>query len=351
MDSALYAYLMVVCVCCACVDKLGPFFLHQHPQVPKFGNWESEENIPYTAYFDNARKGRKGGNMNPNDPQDNADRFSDHSHQEAELKGQKGPGAIRSKHKRHTSREDGELRGLSGSPLHPDTVPQNAAIDSSRQQYGGARSGSSTSESEAPKGPDALRPKDERRLSRDEGDLRRPTDSPVRHDTVGRRANVDSPHHCHGGTTAGDTPRRVTRQGGGSDRSIEHSPLHPHHQGRVGGKGIGVSSPSWERKGSSDGSHGLAPSTPGRSRLRSVTRGDETPDRSPAVPKFGDWNESDPASAEGFTHIFNRVREERQVGAGTKVPIMPTETSYSNGQKRYETDNSKGCCCFPWGRK
>ncbi|CAK9173717.1 unnamed protein product [Ilex paraguariensis] len=107
--------------------------------------------------------------------------------------------------------------------------------------------------------------------------------------------------------------------------------LNTHHNTHITREGLEVKavefllpSPSWERKDSSDCSHGLAPSTPGRSRLRSVTCGDETPDRSPAIPKFGEWNESDPASVEGFTHIFNRVREERQVGAGTKVLVMPT---------------------------
>lgn len=64
------------------------------------------------------------------------------------------------------------------------------------------------------------------------------------------------------------------------------------------------------------------------------------PDHGPAVPKFGDWDESDPAAAEGYTHIFNRVREEKQSGTG-KVPAITTETSYSNGQKQYGNDNQK----------
>nr|GEZ47692.1 hypothetical protein [Tanacetum cinerariifolium] len=39
--------------------------------VPKFGNWESDENVPYTVYFDSARKGKTGGKMiNPNDLQE-----------------------------------------------------------------------------------------------------------------------------------------------------------------------------------------------------------------------------------------------------------------------------------------
>lgn len=253
-------------------------------QVPKFGNWESEENVPYTAYFDNARKAKNGPKRNPDDPQDD-NKISDNipaTQQEAEPKSQKGPEAVISKHQRRMSREDGEMRGL--------------------------------------------------------------TDSPLRHEDVSRKAAVDSPHHRHGGVGPTDGSKKGTRHNAGSDRSIEQSPLHPHHQARVGNKGSGVSSPSWERKGSTE-----APTTPGRSRLRSVTRGDETPDNSPTVPKFGDWDENDPSSAEGYTHIFNKVREERQ-SAG-KVPSMPSESPHANGQKQYGSDTSKGCLCFPWGRK
>lgn len=64
------------------------------------------------------------------------------------------------------------------------------------------------------------------------------------------------------------------------------------------------------------------------------------PDRGPAVPKFGEWDETDPASAEGYTQVFNRVREEKHSETG-KVPIMPTETSYSNAQKHYGNDHTK----------
>ncbi|KAL8106167.1 hypothetical protein AgCh_029830 [Apium graveolens] len=143
-----------------------------------------------------------------------------------------------------------------------------------------------------------------------------------------------------GGST--DSPRRVSGQNSRPDRSVEQSPLPPHHQTRTGNKGSGVSSPSWERKGSSEGTHGLAPFTPGRSRLRSsVTGGDETPDYGPVVPKFGDWDESDPSAGEGYTHIFNKVREEKLSETG-KVPIVPTETSYpSTGQRQYARSSSK----------
>ncbi|KAK6930698.1 RIN4, pathogenic type III effector avirulence factor Avr cleavage site [Dillenia turbinata] len=292
-----------------------------HSNVPKFGNWETEENVPYTTYFEKARKDRSGGKTNLNDPESNSVSSARSLQSESEPDLPKATQTVRPKHKRRFSREDGDLKGTD-SPLHHDSPVR-------RTGHGGIRP---KSELDALKGAEEVRPKHERRVSQEEGDLRKSIDSPSRHETGARRAT--------GGASSGDMPRRTTRASAGSDRSLEQSPLNPHYQARVGGKGYGVSSPSWERKASSDGSHGFAPATPGRSRLRSVNKGDDTPDHTSAVPKFGEWDETNPASADGYTHIFNKVREERQIGAG-KVPIMPTETtSHSNGQKQYVNDSA-----------
>ncbi|PIA38131.1 hypothetical protein AQUCO_02800048v1 [Aquilegia coerulea] len=53
----------------------------QRSHVPKFGNWENE-NVPYTAYFENARNEKdKGAKMiNPNDPEENPSAFAYGSH-------------------------------------------------------------------------------------------------------------------------------------------------------------------------------------------------------------------------------------------------------------------------------
>ncbi|XP_057957634.1 RPM1-interacting protein 4-like isoform X2 [Malania oleifera] len=331
----------------------------QRSSVPKFGNWESEENVPYTAYFEKARKDKGGRKMDPNDSQSDSDMLSKSTHPvqappfqtEVKPEAPKGSEAVRSRHERRISREDVELRRLTESPLHHDHMGRRPVNDLSHQSQGGVRYGSSKTETEGPKVSEALRPNHERRSSKEDGDVRIPIDPVLHHDAAGRGASADWPHQRHGRVGSGDNPKKVVRQGAGSDRSVEHSPLHPHHQARVGGKGSGVSSPSWERKGSSEGSsHGLGSSTPGRSRLRSGARGDETPDHNAAVPKFGDWDETNPASADGYTHIFNKVREERQSGTG-KVPIMSTDTYYPNGQKHGPNRGSKKSCCFPWGRK
>lgn len=51
------------------------------------------------------------------------------------------------------------------------------------------------------------------------------------------------------------------------------------------------------------------------------------PDKSAAVPKFGEWDENDPASADGYTHIFDKVRKEKQDTAGN-APGTPNGRSY-----------------------
>lgn len=240
------------------------FLLQQQTQVPKFGNWENEDDVPYTQYFDNARKNKMGGKMNPNDPQDYIN---------AEMKSEREPEATMPKQVRYNSRGNGEMI-RSGDP---DAMSQKSATGSPHQRQGGSKYGNNRSDLDAPRGADMQRPKHERRQSREDGDLRRSTDSPLRNEPTNRKTPHDSPHHQYAGMSAGDTPKRVGRQNVGSDRSIEHSPLHPRSQVRIGGRGSGVSSPSWERKGSIEsGGQGMTPSTPGRSRLRSVTQDDET---------------------------------------------------------------------------
>ncbi|KAL2923334.1 RPM1-interacting protein 4 [Bienertia sinuspersici] len=216
--------------------------------VPKFGNWDTEENISYTTYFENARRVSSSEKVNPNSSPDNS-----------KLGARKGTEATRVKHNHIVRQED------VGLP--------------------------------------------------------RPYDSPLRHD-VGRKASVNT----RPGAVSSDTPKRAARANGGV---------------KIGAKGSPVSSPSSEKKGSSEGAHGLAPSTPGRSRLRSVPRGNETPDRGASVPKFGEWDETDPSSAEGFTHIFNKVKEERHGSVG-KTPDTATRTQqHSDSHKHYRSKKSK----------
>lgn len=259
----------------------------QRSHVPKFGNWENEENVPYTAYFDKARKGRTGTTMiNPNDPEENPDVPSDYS-----------------------SSADTSLTKKNGGPKPAEP------------------------------GAGAVRSAHERQRSREDSDLRQFANAPANHNNLGRRTSYDLTNQRHGGggrgAVSGDAHRRPARHSTGSEQSIEKSPLHRH------ARATGRDSPSWEGKSSHEGSHG----TPGRSRLK--PRGDETPDHGAAVPKFGEWDETNPASADGFTHIFNKVREERQIGAGR---VGTPEPPYHHSRNPVQDDSVKGCC-FGWFRK
>lgn len=66
------------------------------------------------------------------------------------------------------------------------------------------------------------------------------------------------------------------------------------------------------------------------------------PDKGAAVPKFGEWDVSNPESADGFTHIFNKVREERQGGAG-HAPGTPNERPHVI---RSQPTNDKAQVCL-----
>lgn len=48
------------------------------------------------------------------------------------------------------------------------------------------------------------------------------------------------------------------------------------------------------------------------------------------LPKFGEWDVNDPASAEGFTVIFNKARNEKKTGGMPDSPAKDDPT-YKNG--------------------
>eukprot|EP00250_Pteridium_aquilinum_P006192 c16159_g1_i1 orf=457-1218(+) len=49
---------------------------HQPAHVPQFGNWDANDEVPFTVVFDNARAGKGGVKMlNPNDPAENPAAF------------------------------------------------------------------------------------------------------------------------------------------------------------------------------------------------------------------------------------------------------------------------------------
>ncbi|XP_022144005.1 RPM1-interacting protein 4-like isoform X2 [Momordica charantia] len=61
------------------------------------------------------------------------------------------------------------------------------------------------------------------------------------------------------------------------------------------------------------------------------------------LPKFGEWDVNNPASAEGFTVIFNKARDEKKTGG-------QSESSPKNAQGKRVADSgkpqSKWFCCI-----
>lgn len=66
------------------------------------------------------------------------------------------------------------------------------------------------------------------------------------------------------------------------------------------------------------------------------------PEKGAAVPRFGDWDEKNPASGDNYTHAFNIVRHEK-ISGSPMVPNMSAEQAYATRQKPNGGDKHKVC--------
>ncbi|XP_078176309.1 protein NOI4-like isoform X2 [Carex rostrata] len=70
------------------------------------------------------------------------------------------------------------------------------------------------------------------------------------------------------------------------------------------------------------------------------------------LPKFGEWDVNDPASAEGFTVIFNKARDEKKTATtapGSDSPSTKVDPVYKDKDAPYNTtgkSSSKWFCCM-----
>ena len=65
-------------------------------------------------------------------------------------------------------------------------------------------------------------------------------------------------------------------------------------------------------------------------------------DKGRPLPKFGEWDVNDPASAEGFTVIFNKARDEKKTGGKPESPAKNQPTS----KPGIESTKSQPVSCF-----
>nr|XP_027088814.1 RPM1-interacting protein 4-like isoform X1 [Coffea arabica] len=228
----------------------------QRSHVPKFGNWDGE-NVPYTAYFDNARKEKISGiRMNPNDPEENPEAFM-------------FSGLI----------NGGEASEFSPTPLQRNLVrPISSEKYRQKQRYGHWRNTSDEPKSVGQKSPGS--------------------------ESITDKNNYDNPHQ---------QKRSERKKSMMTENSNSFIPLSPARRAR----------------GGSDTS-------------------DDLSYNSASVPKFGAWDERDPRSGEGFTVIFNKVKEEKRIAASKFAPAQQPQSS-NNAESHKRDAKSKVCNLFLQG--
>ncbi|XP_018844612.1 protein NOI4-like isoform X2 [Juglans regia] len=82
-------------------------------------------------------------------------------------------------------------------------------------------------------------------------------------------------------------------------------------------------------------------------------------DKGRPLPKFGEWDVNNPASAEGFTVIFSKARDEKKSNKGTyntgsAAAAASTHPSSNHNQSKSQENNNqhpddqtkKWFCCF-----
>ncbi|XP_010547201.1 PREDICTED: RPM1-interacting protein 4-like isoform X2 [Tarenaya hassleriana] len=63
------------------------------------------------------------------------------------------------------------------------------------------------------------------------------------------------------------------------------------------------------------------------------------------LPKFGEWDVNDPASADGFTVIFNKARNERKGGTKTDTPSKDSRSHKKNTVVLGKPQSKRWLCC------
>nr|ACU13629.1 unknown [Glycine max] len=65
------------------------------------------------------------------------------------------------------------------------------------------------------------------------------------------------------------------------------------------------------------------------------------------LPKFGEWDDNDPTSAEGFTVIFNKARDEKKTGGNPDSPGKTATDPHSKpAVEPGKTQTKKWFCCM-----
>ncbi|CAA0838647.1 RPM1-interacting protein 4 (RIN4) family protein [Striga hermonthica] len=63
------------------------------------------------------------------------------------------------------------------------------------------------------------------------------------------------------------------------------------------------------------------------------------------LPKFGEWDVNDPASADGFTVIFNKARDEKKTGGKPESPTTVAPNT-NHAAEPLKPQGKKWFCCM-----
>ncbi|KAJ6424015.1 hypothetical protein OIU84_024900 [Salix udensis] len=68
-------------------------------------------------------------------------------------------------------------------------------------------------------------------------------------------------------------------------------------------------------------------------------------DQGRPLPKFGEWDVNNPASAEGFTVIFSKARDEKKSGTASGAgAASQRKTNSSQANSQYPPPKKRFCC-------
>ncbi|KAL7094911.1 hypothetical protein ACP275_11G134700 [Erythranthe tilingii] len=71
-----------------------------------------------------------------------------------------------------------------------------------------------------------------------------------------------------------------------------------------------------------------------------------TQEKGRQLPKFGEWDVNNPASADGFTVIFAKARDEKNSGSTAVNGAQPPLNGGSPSQQSHDPPKKSWLCCF-----
>ncbi|XP_048447316.1 RPM1-interacting protein 4-like [Pyrus x bretschneideri] len=160
-----------------------------------------------------------------------------------------------------------------------------------------------------------------------------------------QRHGIAHEHRVSGGSRKSYTSESGSERSNSDYSLLQQQPRH--HRERSDRKSSLASSGS-DRSHSASNSQSKPNSTGSSTHQSSNHIQHDTHTRVASIPKFGDWDEEDPQSGEGFTYIFERVKEEKKTAS--KFPNVPQQArnnlNSANKSGKSPSKSKSWCCIF-----